>query len=91
MGRFVRGQQVFIISTGEIDIVIRKLITREDMYFTKNGTHHKSDMLPFFEIWQQNTILDVGAKSLKELPAADKAARIANRAIERMINQSPPI
>jgi len=89
MGKFVRGQQVFAVDTGEIGIV--SMVTGSGILLSHSDKPCNADcLLPYFQYWQQNTILDVGAKSLKELPAADKAARIANSAIELMINQAPP-
>lgn len=89
MGRFAKGQQVIIKDTGEIKSISHETEVNGLWSMTDGNSIVERLFVPLSGIlpWQQNTILDVGAKSLKELPAADKAARIANRAIERMINQ----
>jgi len=88
MGRFRKGQIVVVIETGEICTI--DVISGGIIWLSNSNRPHSESQLKATRLhtpWQQNTILDVGAKSLIELPAADKAARIANRAIERMINQ----
>lgn len=89
MGRFVYKQKVIVMATGEIKEVYHRSVNGM-VWFMLDASYYKEHEIthiPTFSPWQQNTALDVGAKSPKGPLAADKAARIANRAIERMINQ----
>ena len=83
MGRYKFGQKVVIKETGEIKQVWYATPIIKNSWFMMDDTmYHENQFFAPSEPWKQNAnVADV-------LPSA---ARAANRAIERMINQSPPI
>jgi len=86
MTRYQFKQKVVIKETGEVKEIWRANLLWDGSYHMMDDTmYHESQFFVPVEVWQQNTILNVGAKNLKELAIAKNSAVIANQAIINMM------